>query len=660
MKPVTSILALLAILGAVGAILFVMLAPAPNDTVEIEDALPARADLPPVPTRQMELPKGGVFAGRVVDQAGQPVASANIVLVAFDTGDAALSASAPALDPENIDLSLLPVVGFRTAARAMTDPGGRFRVAADPDSAIRIVVASRIGFVPRLVGVTGPTEGLEIVMAPAGKFVGHVVDAETGRPVSRANVAIYLQQRTDPMVGDVGSTVRGRETSYEPSFFALAQRWVAKELGPSVWGATWEGDESIRVWTDAEGDFTFGPVGDEVQLEFVITHSKYMWTEHDRTARNTIERTVVKPGQTVERTFRMKKGKSISGRVVDESNRGVADVLVSVDHVAQYTQHWWYRVKPRRARTRRDGTFEVGGLSFGPYTVTLQHPASGRTDIPGIPEGSTNLELGVRSRGSIQGVVTGLDKRPFGERASLVMEAIGNAADGPRHVRERVSLRSDHTFTVQGLQPGRWSAWFQVGGMSSQPQDIEIVSLEVVDVTFELGGGGGFTLRVWEPGNREVDPAMVNLVGVSAEGVERRLGRLVTRGGRLDAEGIVPGRYVVEVTAPGYLPSRSEPFDVGVDRVTDVGDILLRRPATLRFRDILNAAGRPATVAVHLSIQEGDEKPKPLTLLRQPEVQVKPGLVTVRANSDDGTAFEQTYETVDGEVLEVEIRLRRP
>ena len=465
---------------------------------------------------------------------------------------------------------------------------------------------------------------------------------------------------TDPVSSTVGERVTGRKPKYAPSFFAQAQRWVAKELGPAVWGAQWEGDETIRTWTDPDGKFTFGPIGDEVQLEFVITHASYMWTEHDRTARNTIERTVVKPGETVERTFRLQKGKSISGRVLDESNRPVPDVLVSVDHVAQYTQHWWYRVKPRRARTRRDGSFVVGGLSFGPYTVTLQHPASGRTDIPGIPEGARNLELGVKNRGAIEGIVQGLEGRPFGERGTLVMEAAGEAADGTRYVRERFTLDADQRFRLRGVRPGRWNAWIQIAGKSSQPQLVEIEGLQTADVTFELGGGGGFTLCVWEPGDREVDPAMVNLVAIDSEGGQRRLGRLVTRGGRLDADGIAPGRYVAEVTAAGYLPTTTEPFDVVVDGVTDIGDVILRRPGTLRIVDVLDPDGRPVAVAVRLSVQEGEGDPKPLTLLARPEVPVKPGLVIVRARADDGTTYEESFEVVDGAVIPVTVRLRRP
>jgi hypothetical protein len=662
MKPLTSALAFLAILGAVATILFVVLGQAAPEPVEIEEALPARTGPAPLPTRRMELPKGGVYAGRVLDQDGRPVPGASILLVAYDTGDGPQGTRGPSVDPADFDWSQVPVVGFRTAARTVADPGGRFRVAADPDSAIRIVFAWHVGYVPRLVGVDGPTEGLEIVLAPAGKLVGHVVDAETGRPVAYANVAIYLQQRTAAVIGGVGSTVRERPAPRQPSFFATAQRWVAEELGPSVWGATWEGDESIRVWTDEDGDFTFGPVGDEVQLEFVITHADYMWTEHDRTAHETVERTVIRPGETVERTFRMQKGKSISGRVLDERNRGVPDVLVSVDHVAQYTQHWWYRVKPRRARTRRDGSFKVGGLSFGPYTVTLQHPASGRTDIPGIPDGATNLELEVRNRGAIQGTVRGLEKRPSGERATLVLEAVGEAADGARHVTEQVTLQGDPEprFMLRGVRPGRWSAWLQVGGMSSQPQVIEVVGLATADVEFELGGGGGLSLRVWEAGNREVDPATVHLISLDAEGAQRRLGQFVTRGGALDAEGIVPGRYVAEVGAAGYLTAQTEPFEVVADGHTDVGDVFLQRPAVLRIRDIQDAAGRPATAAVYLSLREGDGPFRALTLMQKTEVPVKPGLVTVRARSDDGTEFEETYEVVDGADVDVIVRLRRP
>lgn len=658
MRPLPATLAFLALLAAATAVGLFLLGGEPPGPEELPTELPrTRPVHVPVPPR-MDLPRGGIYAGIVVDEDGTPVVAAIIRLVAFDTGEEAFRRQPE--DPQSFDASQIAVIDFRTAAEGKTDAAGRFRIAADARSAIRLVLAFHKGYAPGLVAVEGPTESLRIVLSRAGEFVGHVVDDETGRPIAGARVAIYLQNRTRPVTAGEGEKIR-RERNRDPvSVFAVAQRWVARELGPLVWGVEWQGDEAIHMLTDEDGEFRLAPIGDEVQLEFVITHPGYMWTEFDRREDGGIERTVVPRGGVVERTFRLQKGKWIEGNVVDrDTGRGVPEVLVIVEHVAQHTQHWWYRTKGRRTRTQRDGSFRVGGLSFGPYIARYEHPAFGRENVHGIPENARDLRWYAPHLGAIHGRVEGLGEGNFGAEILVLLESIDDVPDQSRHRQFRPRLLPEDDFLLRGIRPGRWRTWAKAAGRSSMPQEVEIEGLEVEEVTYVLGGGGAFELRVWDAGGRIVDPAMVVLIRVGGEdgATEQPLGRFVTREGRLDASGVVPGRYVARVTAPGFLPARTEPFRVVEEGRTSVADVVLHEAATLRVAGIYGADGRPATCIVRLSVREGDGAFRMLPPIGRPEVPVRPGEVTVRALATDGSSWEETFEVSDGELLPVTVRL---
>ncbi len=634
--------------------------------------IPTALDHPDAPAaplpRELNVPHGGVFAGVVVDHDGKPVPDATVLLVAYDNGTtgrprglpqpAPSAGDAPVFDPSSVS-----VVGFRTAAESRTDLGGRFRVAADAASSVHLVCAYHPGFVPNLLPVDRPSEDLRVELLPAGRLVGHVVDDTTGRAVAGAKVAIYLQQRTALPPAQNGTTPRPAADRPALSPYAVAQQWVATELGQRVWGLDANEDSSLVLVTDAHGDFSFGPIGDQVQLEVVITHPDYAWQEFDQVGEEYVKRIVVEPGQTVERTYRLDPGKSISGRVIDAATqKGVPDVEVLVDHVAQYHQHWWYRVKSRRARTGHDGAFKVGGLSWGPYTARLRHSGFGEEFIPKIPEGATNLVWEVSHLGGIDGTIEGFEDTG-GAAIDLVLESVEENPEHGRRAEFRPPVDKGGHFEVQGVQPGRYRAWLQGESKSSEPQVIEVSGLDMTPVTFELGGGGRVELSVYDAGGRPLDPAEVELVKIAEqEGQEDvTLGRYVTRKGHLVANGVAPGRYRALVSSGGYLQAETEPFTVVTDRTTMVGDVSLRQRSWLRIKSVVGPDGRTPTSPVRIEIQTGGQGEfQPLQHLGGGPVAIEPGTLTLRARTDDGATFEQQIEVEDGQTVPVDIRLVRP
>ncbi len=661
MRRVLLLLGLFAVVvGAVAVALFLG-RPTERTVPEIPIVVKEAREAPSVERPSADLPRGGVYAGIVQDAKGVPIPGATVLLVAFETGQHAgpgVVGTSPSA--EGFDFSQVARIGHETAAEGKADAEGRFRVAADADSAIRIVAAYRQGYMPDLFAVTGPREDLVLTLEEAGQFVGHVVDAETKRPVPGARVTIYLQQRALKPTSAPGSFEGGAPESVALSPFAIAQRWVVEALGQRVWGLTSSGEPGFDVLTDADGDFRFGPVGDKVQLEFVVTHPDYMWTDFDTQPDGETVRTVVRPGETVERTFALVKGHSITGRVVDaEDDKGVADVLVEIEHVNQSLQHWWYRVKKRTTRSGKDGRFRVGGLSDGPYVATLRPPTGGVEFIPGIPEDAKDVVWEIKHRGALRGRIDGL-VQPKGTEVAVILETPTQDTSEGRHSVFRAALDADARFTVPDLLPGWYEVWVQAAGQSSIPKRVRVEAHQTEPVVFELGGGGGLALRVLDSRGRVVDPAQVQLVRVEGDADGPTLGSFVTRRGRLDAQAIAPGRYRLRVVATEFVPYASEPFEIVDAKTTDLGAIQLLQRAWLRIKEVV-VADRPGTAVgvVSISLREGEKGDfRPLPPLTGHPVAIRPGSITVRAESSKGLSYEETFQVAEGETLPVAVELR--
>ncbi|MFV1959810.1 MAG: hypothetical protein ACC662_10405, partial [Planctomycetota bacterium] len=169
MRRLPGILTLVALLAAIATVVyvFVLQSPPPVETLDLEIA----HDTTPAPRRSaVELPKGGVYRGLVVDAQGKPLEGASVLLVAYDAGDALAGRASAAMndDPASFDVSRLPVIGFRTAAEGKTDAGGRFSIAAGSQSSIHVIAAYARGYMPALVLVEGPEKGTRVVLQAGG------------------------------------------------------------------------------------------------------------------------------------------------------------------------------------------------------------------------------------------------------------------------------------------------------------------------------------------------------------------------------------------------------------------------------------------------------------------------------------------------------------
>lgn len=668
MPILTRLSAVLAVLVAIAALVWVLT----RDGAPVEDAT---NDLPPVSAQpdlrrdmDIELPMGGVYAGIVVNEQGEPIGGAQVMLVAFNAGDDALMrASETPVEFDPGDPSSIPTIGdyYIGGREVTTGPDGRWRIPAESRARVTHALAYHQRYFLDVVRVGRPQEDVRIVLRPAGRVEGRVLDHETGRPVPNVRIDVFLQHPTAPApeMGADGSygARSGRGTVLERSEIALLGHFLAKELGERIWGIPYQGTEALRFRTDANGRFELGPLGEGVQLEFVVTHPDYKWFDFDTEGgKRAARRTVVRPGETIEREFRLRKGERISGRVIDaETGQPIEGVVMAFESITAYYRHWWdAQGKKRYVTSDKSGAFSMGGLALGRHNIVLTHPSFGKEYHHGAQAGTENLEIHIKPRGRIQGTVEGLDRRPRGGRIYIYLEPVGEKTSGmTRLVRKGHVIDQKNRFGIENVREGTYEIWIQAGTKASLPQRIEVKKGTPAQTVFTLGGGGSLELRLYDANERAVDPAVVQLLRVSEKG-DRVIGRYVSRGGLLATDNVVPGRYRLQVQAPGFIPLTTGEIDVLEGRPTDAGVVTLRRWAYMRMQSVMTDRGRAPSGKVVVEYRDGDEEAfKPLYSLSGHDVPVRPGPVTVRARTEDGLVFEQTFDAVGGEAFVVDVVL---
>jgi len=598
--------------------------------------------------------QGGVYAGHVLNREGDPLHGARVLLVSYGMGTPDLTTAGQSADEEPI----ARVGNHKIAGEGITGPDGEFRIAADSQSLITRVLAYHTGYFLDVVEVQRPRDDIVLRLQPAGRMIGTVVDDKTGEPVPRAVVDIYLQQKVAPIPDSAaaGGYTAFKRPQHEMSWLVTLGRFISKDLGMRIWDVADSGSETLRVMTDMNGKFEFGPVGNSVQLEFVITHAAYKWYDFDSDeGKHQPRRTVVEPGETVERTFRMRRGEHISGEVLDDSGKGVPDVAVKVQSISAYYRHWWYRFKWRHTRTDRNGRFRVNGLAIGDQEVVFEHP-SFKSKTISVPANTDDLAVYAERFSALVGTVDGVGPGRGGRRILVIFESAEENPTGERQFRRTVPLTDKNTFLVQRVPPGRYRVWIKAGKQGSEPIELTFESLKSVPAGFEVGTGGTVLLRVLDGDGGVIDPASARLVRIK-DGRERAQGTFVSREGDFVLEGVAPGTYRLEITAPGRITAKTDAFVVGRDRTTNLPPVTLTNWAYLRFGQPAGEDGRPAVIHGEylLEYRRGDA-PFERIYNAGVDLPVKAGRYEVRARTED-LHYQGVVEVDPGETRQVPIVL---
>lgn len=599
--------------------------------------------------------EGGVYGGRVETLDGRPIPGARVLLIAYNAGTHSMLTQGADADPDPDVIGDVPVIGnYTVGGEGIAEADGTFRIAADAQSLVTRVLAYHEGYFLSVTEVRRPREDIVLRLQAGGRVIGTVVDDETGQPVPGAVVDLYLQQKVSPVPEGTGTYGAFKRDRQETSWLATLGKFVGKTLGPRIWNVVDSQGETLKLRTDKNGRFEIGPLGNSVQLEFVITHPRYKWMDFDTDeGKKTPKRLVVEPGQTIEREFRLRKGLHVAGRVVDDQGNGVPDVFVKVQSIYAIYRHWWYRHKWRRTRTDKDGRYRIDGLVVGAQQIIFQHP-SFKEIVESVDAPADDFLVVVERFGGLRGTVEGVPKSKNRRRIQVFFEAVDPAVGTAEQFTRPTPLERDNTFLVERIPPGDYRAWVRAGKESSQPIDVTIEALGVAQETFDIGAGGTLLLRVVGDGGGIVDPASGRLISLRDDR-KRAMGTYVSREGEFEIEGIAPGRYQLDVNAPGRIAKKTEVFEVGANRVVNLGSVTLSQFGFLRFGIPLDPRGRPVKLTEDLVIEyRRGEDAWQRVYNAGVDIAIEPGPVDVRARSGP-MSYESTVEVVGGKTLDASI-----
>jgi hypothetical protein len=189
-------------------------------------------------------------------------------------------------------------------------------------------------------------------------------------------------------------------------------------------------------------------------------------------------------------------------------------------------------VLPPSARTDEDGRYQLGGLKPGPHTVIALHPSYARAQRQlDLREGTTTLDLRLGEAREVKGrTVDGAGRDLPG-----VTVVLGSAGEGDRETLS--GPRGE--FQFGGLGEGRYRVIAEKEGYAPHPaQDVQVAGSSVSDLELRLERGVGVAGRI--TGLAFADLARVQVAAT-------RLGVPGETSGRVDYE----GRYRIDDLAPG-------------------------------------------------------------------------------------------------------------
>ena len=190
--------------------------------------------------------------------------------------------------------------------------------------------------------------------------------------------------------------------------------------------------------------------------------------------------TTVDGGDTIDvGTVTVKRGRSISGRVLDPSGVPVAGATVAAGILLTGDGQKLYiddeSIGAQKTETDDDGRFVMSGFPPATITVLAGKDGVGRAPSLQIPRGpaSANVDLVLAATGSLQGTAT-LDGAPLADTVIIANPASASSSNF------FVTTGADGTFALDMLSPGVYGIYPMIGGGGGKPKDMYVRRVDVV------------------------------------------------------------------------------------------------------------------------------------------------------------------------------------
>jgi protocatechuate 3,4-dioxygenase beta subunit len=493
---------------------------------------------------EVRLQAGATLRGQVVSAAGQPVAGARVrAVVSRDS------------------------MFFGDIREGYADDGGRFEVAGLPRAAVEAAAiheSASSAIVPVDLSVAPFDREITLKLDVDGTIAGMVVD-KSGEPIEGAQVLAWPDMATSR---DRMATwrVRGRpeELTDAGGRFALhgmdpgdyELRAVPSVASGTSFGNAMQrdpvkaktGDTAVRIVLPPDGGikgkvtfadgsapglFTVGlgwssgqPFSDDSGAFEVNDLAPRSYTVTIRGAgfdARQLSEVVVAEGKSTDLgTITVKKGRTISGRVVDADGRAVSGASVRAGKMlfGDGSSSKAAGGGPPMARNQKEtvtdeaGDFTMYGVGRGDLSIVAEHDAAGRSSsmlLPGSSQSVTGLSLVLQPFGSLEGTVTKGGK----PAADVIVSASSLTASGAVFA---VGSGEDGVFRFDRLAPDRYKVSAMTGrmpmlGMGFHSKTAEVVSGKTGHVDLVIDSGSvKLTLELVETTGKKINFAYVAAV----------------------------------------------------------------------------------------------------------------------------------------------------
>ncbi len=521
---------------------------------------------PPTP----EPPGSSKLRGRIVDDLGVALAGVVVRVMAANTQ---LLVTGPPRVGENV----------RKRITTTTDAGGVFLLQPlqPPDGGTLVIVARHPHFAPRVLRVASKPG-----QATANRDLGDLT------LVSCPGLLVEVR-------GDSDIPLAGARVGLEPDLTDAALPPITRERSNV---------------TDTSGIATF----------YGITPGPWTVTVTAQGRATTLlaHAQLESPESSPRAMVRLPPGRTLTGRLTGPAGEPVPGALVRATGITRSADPTQPRHPPMETQTDAEGAFRLTGLIPGVQQILVLSDSHGGLRRDGVdPDaGTLNLRLprGFELRGR---VLYGRTKRPF---AGAVVTARGTSGwpsfrDGRPH-RPQATTDEDGKFHFRGLPEGILTLLATSEGLSPavsgplEPTAPGGVQSVPATVTLLLEEGFRVTGQILSPTGLPLEHAVIRAALQPSE--DSTIPGLSTRrtspapvrsrvGGRFEVAGLHPGRYRLEVSAPGLPVLRTALFSARANAQLEIGALRLAHGGTVSGT-AFDAAGRPAAfAAVHLRPETG-------------------------------------------------------